>query len=102
MQFERQNTSLSGQDRRIAVLSFYYDVFNTFLGALLGGAIFSQLGSAINKPGEGNEGLYPLLSRGIGFSRVLGLPSTSLVRETRAFWGFGFCRVRSFLGYGIS
>jgi hypothetical protein len=29
-----------------------WDVFNVFLGAMLGGSIFSQLGILINNPGE--------------------------------------------------
>ncbi len=44
--------SLSQMDRRIASLFFMWDVFNVFLGAMLGGSIFSQLDNVINDPGS--------------------------------------------------
>ncbi|KAL3131896.1 hypothetical protein ABBQ38_007601 [Trebouxia sp. C0009 RCD-2024] len=42
--------SLSALDRRICELFFYWDVFNVFLGAMFGGAIFSQLKASITDP----------------------------------------------------
>ena len=39
-------------DRRIATLFFIWDVFNIFLGAMLGGSIFSQLNDVLNDPGS--------------------------------------------------
>ena len=35
---------MSSMDRRIGTLFFWWDIFNIFLGAMLGGSIFSQLG----------------------------------------------------------
>ncbi|KAK9804567.1 hypothetical protein WJX73_000229 [Symbiochloris irregularis] len=44
--------SFSSVDRRIAALFFVWDVFNVFIGAMLGGSIFSQLDNMINDPGS--------------------------------------------------
>lgn len=44
--------SLSSLDRRIGLIFFIWDVFNVFLGAMLGGSIFSQLGVLIKDPGS--------------------------------------------------
>lgn len=44
--------SLSMMDRRIATLFFLWDVLNVFVGAMLGGSIFSQLDNVINDPGS--------------------------------------------------
>jgi len=52
MQIESKWPSLSQLDRRICELFFFWDVFNVFLGAMFGGAIFSQLGSSIKDPGQ--------------------------------------------------
>lgn len=43
--------SLSSLDRRICSLFFYWSTWNVFLGAMLGGSAFSQLGIVINNPG---------------------------------------------------
>ena len=51
-QIESKWPSLSQLDRRICELFFFWDVFNVFLGAMFGGAIFSQLGTSIKDPGE--------------------------------------------------
>ena len=42
--------SLSSLDRRICSLFFYWSTWNVFLGAMLGGSAFSQLGIIINNP----------------------------------------------------
>lgn len=42
--------SLSSLDRRICSLFFYWSTWNVFLGAMLGGSAFSQLGIVINNP----------------------------------------------------
>ncbi len=39
-------------DRRICELFFFWSVFNVFLGAMFGGAIFSQLAQSIKDPGD--------------------------------------------------
>lgn len=39
-------------DRRIGTIFFVWDIFNVFLGAMLGGSIFSQLGTLIKSPGS--------------------------------------------------
>lgn len=44
--------SLSQLDRRIGVYFFVWDIFNVLLGAMLGGSIFSQLGTVIKNPGS--------------------------------------------------
>jgi len=41
-------------DRRICELFFFWSVFNVFLGAMFGGAIFSQLAQSIKDPGNEN------------------------------------------------
>lgn len=45
--------ALSHLDRRMCALFYNFDVFNTFLGSVLGGALFSQAGTLVNEPGEG-------------------------------------------------
>lgn len=47
---ESKHLSLSDMDRRIAQLGFYWNVFNFFLGALLGGTVFNGLRQAIDNP----------------------------------------------------
>ena len=37
-------------DLRIGALFFYWDVFNAFLGAMLGGTILYQLDDAVHNP----------------------------------------------------
>ena len=44
--------SLSSLDRRICSLFFYWSTWNVFLGAMLGGSAFSQLGIIVNNPGS--------------------------------------------------
>lgn len=51
-QAEGQCYSLSKLDRRCADLFFYWDVFNVFLGAMLGGSILSELPTYLNDPQE--------------------------------------------------
>jgi hypothetical protein len=50
-QSERRHAALSDLDRRITVLFFNFDLFNTFLGSVLGGAIFQQIGNMVDTPG---------------------------------------------------
>lgn len=50
-QSEKRHLALTDLDRRILVLFFCFNVYNTFLGSVLGGAIFQQMGSLINEPG---------------------------------------------------
>ena len=52
MQIESKWPSLSQMDRRICELFFFWSVFNVFLGAMFGGAIFSQLAESIKDPGN--------------------------------------------------
>ena len=49
-QVEGQAVSLSGLDKRCADLFFYWDVFNVFLGAMLGGSIVAELPTYIKDP----------------------------------------------------
>lgn len=49
-QAEGQQTSLSGLDRRCCSLFFYWDVFNVFLGAMLGGSVIAELPTYIEDP----------------------------------------------------
>lgn len=51
-QAESQHISLSGIDLRIASLFFYWNMFNFFVGALLGGSAASGIRAAINDPGD--------------------------------------------------
>lgn len=50
-QMEGKWPSLSSLDRRICSLFFYWNTWNVFLGAMLGGSAFSQLGILVNQPG---------------------------------------------------
>jgi len=49
-QAEGRCFSLSQLDRRCADLFFYWDVFNVFLGAMLGGSILSELPQYVDNP----------------------------------------------------
>lgn len=49
-QAEGQQFSLSGLDRRCCSLFFYWDVFNVFLGAMLGGSVIAELPTYIDDP----------------------------------------------------
>jgi hypothetical protein len=49
-QMEGKWPSLSSLDRRICSLFFYWSTWNVFLGAMLGGSAFSQLGIVLNNP----------------------------------------------------
>ena len=49
-QQQGSSPSLSSLDRRIGLIFFVWDIFNVFLGAMLGGSIFSQLGVLIKNP----------------------------------------------------
>ncbi len=49
-QAEGQQMSLSGLDRRCCSLFFYWDVFNVFLGAMLGGSVIAELPTYIDDP----------------------------------------------------
>lgn len=51
-QLEGQCYTLSGLDRRCADLFFYWDVFNVFLGAMLGGSILGELNTFLNNPAQ--------------------------------------------------
>ncbi|CAL5219786.1 g1691 [Coccomyxa viridis] len=51
-QMEGKWPSLSSLDRRICSLFFYWSTWNVFLGAMLGGSAFSQLGIIVNNPGS--------------------------------------------------
>ena len=68
MQSESRWPSLSGLDRRICELFFFWDVFNVFLGAMFGGAIFSQLGASIKDPGDADMLKHPLLEPAMQYS----------------------------------
>ncbi|KAK9819243.1 hypothetical protein WJX81_003710 [Elliptochloris bilobata] len=49
-QMEGRWHSLSGLDRRVCALFFQWSVWSVFLGAMLGGSAFSQLGALIDNP----------------------------------------------------
>lgn len=51
-QAEGCHFSLSALDRRCADLFFYWDVFNVFLGAMLGGSLISELSTFLNDPSQ--------------------------------------------------
>jgi len=51
-QAEGQQFSLSGLDRRCCSLFFYWDVFNVFLGAMLGGSVIAELPTYIEDPAQ--------------------------------------------------
>eukprot|EP00198_Chlamydomonas_reinhardtii_P010247 XP_001699584.1 ERD4-related membrane protein [Chlamydomonas reinhardtii] len=46
----RRRKSLSAQDREMQAWFFWYSLFNTFLGAVLGGGVFSQIGVYLKDP----------------------------------------------------
>lgn len=48
---ERRHVALSDLDRRIVTLFWCFDLFNTFLGAVLGGAAFQSMGNLLREPG---------------------------------------------------
>lgn len=50
-QSELRHLALSDLDRRILVLFFCFNVSNTFLGSVLGGAVFQQIGNMVQEPG---------------------------------------------------
>jgi hypothetical protein len=60
-QAEGRCFSLSQLDRRCAELFFYWDVFNVFLGAMLGGSVLSELPQYVNNP----EDIWATLSSAI-------------------------------------
>ncbi|KFM24963.1 Uncharacterized protein RSN1 [Auxenochlorella protothecoides] len=51
-QVEGQAVSLSALDRRCADLFFAWDIFNVFLGAMLGGTILGELRTFLTEPGR--------------------------------------------------
>ncbi|KAL4437833.1 hypothetical protein ABPG77_005745 [Micractinium sp. CCAP 211/92] len=51
-QSEVRHLALSDLDRRILVLFYCFNVSNTFLGSVLGGAVFQQIGSMVQEPGH--------------------------------------------------
>lgn len=73
--------SLSTLDRRIGTIFFVWDIFNVFLGAMLGGSIFSQLGTLIKNPGS--------IASSIG---------TALPAASNFFINFIILQVRPFTG----
>ncbi len=56
LQSELRHLALSDLDRRILVLFYCFNVSNTFLGSVLGGAVFQQIGSMVQEPGAGAGG----------------------------------------------
>lgn len=50
-QSELRHLALCDLDRRILVLFFCFNVSNTFLGSVLGGAVFQQIGAMVEEPG---------------------------------------------------
>ncbi|GIL63887.1 hypothetical protein Vafri_17901 [Volvox africanus] len=46
----RNEVSLSGQERQMQTWFFWYSLINTFLGAVLGSGVFSQLGTYLADP----------------------------------------------------
>lgn len=55
-QSELRHLALCDLDRRILVLFFCFNVSNTFLGSVLGGAVFQQIGAMVEEPGGGDAG----------------------------------------------
>ena len=51
-QAEGQHFSLSSLDRRCCSLFYYWDVFNVFLGAMLGGSVIADLPTYIQHPSK--------------------------------------------------
>lgn len=51
VQSEARHLALSDLDHRVVILFFCFDIFNTFLGSVLGGAVFQQIGSLTKEPG---------------------------------------------------
>lgn len=51
-QAEGQHFSLSSLDRRCCSLFYYWDVFNVFLGAMLGGSVIAELPTYIQRPSK--------------------------------------------------
>lgn len=60
-QAESQSVSLSALDLRCASLFYYWNLFNFFVGALLGGTIFNGLRDAIANP----RNIIPLLGSAV-------------------------------------
>ena len=82
LQCEGQHISLSALDRRISTLFFFWDVFNVFLGAMFGGAIFSQLGNWLKDPGRLRQQMQLLHLR----SMMLLLPGCELQAVLLRLW----------------
>jgi hypothetical protein len=51
-QYERFKPSFSGLDLRITFLFWIYNIINGFLMAVIGGTVVSQMGSALDNPGN--------------------------------------------------
>ncbi len=51
VQAERRWTSFTALDQRILDIFYWWSVFSVFLGAMLGGSIFSQFRVALQDPG---------------------------------------------------
>jgi hypothetical protein len=51
-QAERRSTSFTALDQRILNIFYWWSVFSVFLGAMLGGSIFSQFRVALQDPGK--------------------------------------------------
>ncbi|KAK9836955.1 hypothetical protein WJX81_002590 [Elliptochloris bilobata] len=49
-QVERRCTSLSALDRRVGSFFFLWDIFNIFLGAMLGSSVVTKIGVVLQKP----------------------------------------------------
>lgn len=52
LQAERRAASFTQLDQRILSIFYWWSVFSVFLGAMLGGSIFSQFRVALEDPGE--------------------------------------------------
>ncbi len=84
LQSEGQHISLSALDRRISTLFFFWDVFNVFLGAMFGGAIFSQLGNWLKDPGGLRQQMQLLHMKAL--EKLVLLPGCELQAMLLRLW----------------
>lgn len=94
--FEKSHTALSGLDRRILMLFFYWDMFNVFLGAILAGSISEEVKNLINNPGNIGSTLGTSLPKSSNFFinylalRAFGLVPFRLILVHGGIWRWLF------------
>jgi hypothetical protein len=64
LQAERRATSFTQLDQRILSIFYWWSVISVFIGAMLGGSIFSQFRVALQDPGAPADTLQNHCSAG--------------------------------------